>query len=110
MAINFIFSKDSNKTRTKYSKSNNIGIMIDYETDEIIEELFESFLEKYHEGLEEGMKGREFIFDSVDLLYYKCHKISLNRGGPYIDSPEWLKKNNQQRILKIVMTIAFNMQ
>ena len=24
--------------------------------------------------------------DSVNLLYYKCHKISLNRGGSYIDT------------------------
>ena len=38
------------------------------------------------------MKGSEFVFDSVGLLYYKLHKISLNRGGSYIDSPEWLKK------------------
>ena len=37
------------------------------------------------------MKGSEFIFDSVDLLHYKCHKTSLNRGGLYIDSPKWLK-------------------
>ena len=29
--------------------------------------------------------------DSIDLLYYKLHKISLNRSGSYIDSPEWLK-------------------
>ena len=37
------------------------------------------------------MKGNELIFDEVDLLYYKCHEISLNRGGSYIDSPKWLK-------------------
>ena len=37
------------------------------------------------------MKGSEFVFDSVDLLYYKFHKISLNRGGLYVDSPKWLK-------------------
>ena len=37
------------------------------------------------------MKPNEFVFDSVDLLNYKFHKISLNRGGSCIDSPEWLK-------------------
>ena len=37
------------------------------------------------------MKESEFIFDDVNLLYYKLHKISLNWGGWYIDSPEWLK-------------------
>ena len=37
------------------------------------------------------MIGSEFVFDSADLLYYKFHKISLNRGRSYIDSPKWLK-------------------
>ena len=36
------------------------------ETDEIIE-LFESLLQKYQEGLEESMKGSDFVFDSVDF-------------------------------------------
>ena len=60
-------------------------------TDEIIKELFESLLQKYQEGLEERKRGSEFLFDSVDLLHYNLHKISLNRGGSYIDSPKWLK-------------------
>ena len=38
------------------------------------------------------MKGSEIAFDYVQLLYYKCHKISPNRGGSYIDSPNWIKK------------------
>ena len=25
-------------------------------------------------------------------MYYKCHKVNSNRGGSYIDSPEWIKK------------------
>ena len=30
-----------------------------------------------------------FVFEYVDgLLHYKCHKISLNCRGSYIDSPE----------------------
>ena len=37
------------------------------------------------------MKGSAFVFDYVHLLYYKCHKINLNRGGSYIDSPVWIK-------------------
>ena len=42
------------------------------ETDKIIEELFE--------GLEESMKGSEFNFDGIDILYYNLNKISLHRG------------------------------
>ena len=41
------------------------------------------------------MKGSEFVLDYVHLLYYKCHKINLNRGESYIDSPEWIKTNKQ---------------
>ena len=37
------------------------------------------------------MKGSEFVFNYVHLLYYKCHKISLNRGGSNIDAPDWIK-------------------
>ena len=37
------------------------------------------------------MRGSEFIFECVDSLYCKLHKISLNREGPYIDSLKWLK-------------------
>ena len=74
MAINFIYSKDFNETRTMSTKSN-------YETVEIIRELFESFLQKYKKDLEEKMKRSEFALDSVDLLCYKLHKISLNTSG-----------------------------
>ena len=38
------------------------------------------------------MNSKEFIFDSVDLLHYKLHEISLNHSGSYIDSPKLLKK------------------
>ena len=37
------------------------------------------------------MKGSEFAFNYVQLLYYKCHEINLNRDGSYIDSRDWIK-------------------
>ena len=55
-------------------------IMMAGETDEIIEEIFESLLEIYQEGLEESMRGSEFIFDCVDALFYNLNKISFSRG------------------------------
>ena len=33
------------------------------------------------------MKGSEFVFNCVQLLYYKCYKINPNCDGSYIDSP-----------------------
>ena len=54
------------------------------------------------------MKEREYIFDSIDLLYYKLHKISLNRGGSYIDSPKRLKDKKASINPKKIMANAFN--
>ena len=100
MAINFISSKVSDEIRIMHTKSNNVEIMIGSETDEIIKTLFESFLQKYQEGLEESMRGSECAYDSVDALYYNLKKVSLSRGGSYIDSPKWLKNrkgNNKSK-------------
>ena len=63
--------------------------MIGNETDDIIKNLFDSFLQRCQEDLEELMKGSEFVFDSVDLLFYKLHKI--NRRGWYENYPKWLE-------------------
>ena len=37
------------------------------------------------------MRGSDFIFDSVQLIYYKCHKVNFRPDGSYIDSPGWIK-------------------
>ena len=91
MAINFVSSKDSDETRTIHTKSNNVEIMVGSETNKIIMDLFVSFLQKYQEGLEESMRGSEFVYDSVDVFYYNLTKVSLSRSGPYIDSTKWVK-------------------
>ena len=99
-----------------HTKSDNTEFMMGNERDEIIDELFESLLQRYQEGLEESVKGREFVFDSIDLSYYKLHKINLNRGGLYIDSTEWLKnkkatinpKNNDDKYFQFAKTEALN--
>ena len=96
MVINFISSKDFDEIRTMRTKSNNIEIMMGNKTDEIMKELFKSLLQNYQEGLEEKIRGSEFVFNTVDLLHYNSHKISLNRNGSDIDSPEWLKMKRKQ--------------
>ena len=88
MAINFFSSKDSEETRTMYNPSDNIEVIMGVETDKIIEDLFDSFLQQYQKSLEESMRRSEFAFDNVDSLYNKLHKVSLNRGGSYMDSPK----------------------
>ena len=118
MKINFISSKDSDETRTVHTNSDNIEIMMGSETDETIKKLFKSLLQKYQKRLEEKIRGSEFVFDSVDLLLYKLHKISLNRDGSYIDSPKWLKnkkatikpKNKDDKYFQYALTVALNYQ
>ena len=34
------------------------------------------------------------MFEYMDKLYHSCHKITVNHGGSYIHSLEWLKKKN----------------
>ena len=46
------------------------------------------------------MKSSKFVFDYIQLLYYKCHKINPNRGRSYIDSPHWIK-NKKAKINRI---------
>ena len=95
ITINFISSKDdNNEERVMHSKSDSIEIMISDEADEIIKNLFDSLKNRYQNNLQ-PMRGSEFVFDYVHLLYYKCHKVNLNRGGLYIDSPDWIKSNKK---------------
>ena len=119
MSIKFISSKDSNEIRIMHTKSDNIEIMMGSKTDDIIDELFKSLLQKYQEGLEQSMRGSEFAFDSVDLLYYHLQRISLKRGESYVDSPKWLKdkgatinpKNKEDnKCFQYAITVALNHQ
>ena len=62
------------------------------------------------------MRGSEFGFDGVNLLYYDFNKISLNRGGSYIEPAKWIKdkrsiinpKNNDYKCFQYAITVALN--
>ena len=63
------------------------------------------------------MKGSEFVFNSVHLLYYQCHRINANRGGSYIDSPDWIKNekaiintfnNKDNKCFQYAVTVALD--
>ena len=89
MRMIFVSFTDANETHDMYTKSDNITIMSGIETDDVINELFNSFRRRYQEGLETKMKGSSFTYERIDLLKYHLHKISLNRGSSYSNSPEW---------------------
>ena len=63
------------------------------------------------------MKGSEFVFNYVQLLYYKFHKINPNRGGSYMDSPDWVKNKKatvnpinkiDNKCFQYTVTVALN--
>ena len=91
MRIIFVFFTDANETREMHTKINNITILRGVENENIINELFNTFRKRYQEGLETKMRGSSFTFESIDLLEYHLHKISLNRGSSCIESTDWIK-------------------
>ena len=46
------------------------------------------------------MKGSDFIFDSVQLMYCKYHKVNFICDDSYIDSPDLIKKKKATINLK----------
>ena len=62
------------------------------------------------------MKGSDFAFDGVNYLYYDLNKISISKGGSYIDSPKCLKdkksainpKNNDYKCFQYAVKLALN--
>ena len=86
------------------------------DSDDIIKQLFRSLLQEYEEKLQNKMRRSDFEFDGVNFLYYDFNKISLNRGGSYIDSPKWLKdkkstinpKNIDEKCFQYEVTLALN--
>ena len=100
-----------------YTRSFNEEIMEGSDTDEVIKSHFESFLKIYDLNLQDKMKGSDFAFDDIDSLYYDFNKTSINRGGSYIDSPQWLKnikstinpKNNDDKCVQYAVTLALNL-
>ena len=80
------------------SISDNIKFTSYSDANDVMDKHFKPLRSIYQVNLETSMKGSDFIFDSVQILYYKCHKVNFSRGGSYIDSPDWVKKKNQQQI------------
>ena len=55
--------------------------------------LLEKFLDIFYVNYQEEVKmikGRDFVFESIELIDYKLHRVRLRRGGSYLKSPEWL--------------------
>ena len=89
MRVDFISSKNTRETHTIYVWSDNVSIIWGSDTDDIIRKLFRSLLHNYQEELK-IISERKFNFESVELMDYKLHRVSLRKDGSYIKSPKWL--------------------
>ena len=62
------------------------------------------------------MRGCDFIFDSVQVMYYKCHRVNFMHHGSYINSPDCIKKkkrnnkpkNTDDKCFQYVASVALN--
>ena len=103
--INFISLRpSSDETRIMRKRSVNEEFMDGSNIDEVIKVLFKSLLQKYQENLQEKMKGSDFTFDGINYLYYDLNKVSISKGGSYIDSPKWLKNKKSTMIINVSNT------
>ena len=99
-----------------YTRSTTEEFMIGSETEEVAEKLFMSMLQKYQDNLQNKMKGSDFIFNGIDYLYYDLNRITISKGGSYIESPKWLKdkicvvnqKHNDNKCFQYAATLALN--
>ena len=115
--INFISLRpNSDEARVMHTRSDNEEFMNGSDMDQIIKELFKSLLQRYQENLQEKIRGSDIAFDGVNFLYYDFNKISITKGGSYIDSPRWLKNkkstinpnNIDYKCFQYAVTLALN--
>ena len=62
------------------------------------------------------MRGSDFVFNGINYFYYDFSRVSISKGGSYIESPKWLKnkkstvnqKNNDCKCFQYARTLALH--
>ena len=115
--ISFVSQKhDSNEICIMFTRSTPEEIIIGSETEEVAENLIISISQKYQDNLRNKMKGSDFIFNGINYLYCDLNRITISKGGSYIESPKWLKdkkcainqKNADNKCFQYATTLALN--
>ena len=118
MHVNFTSSKDTGETRTIYVWSNTKKLGLVMKQMILLRTFLNFFLNNYQQEEIILRKGSDFVFESVDLLSYNFHKISLKREKSYKKSPEWVinkratinPKNKDNKCFQYSITVALNHQ
>ena len=85
-----------------------------YNANEVVNGPLESLHSRYQIDFETSMRGNDFIFELVQLLYYNFHKINFKRGGSYIYAPDQIKEkkaiispiNKDDKCFPYALTVA----
>ena len=86
-----ISAKSFEETRTIYTKSEALEILMGSDINYAIDRLFNTLLQRFQRAQEtSNERGSEFIPDSVELLYYHFQRIDIRRAESYIMSPDWI--------------------
>ena len=119
IGVNFKHTVDIEKKYAFYIKSKNIEILPGDDVNDIIKELTDSFYENYEDQLLKLRNGSGYVYDNVEVMGIHFHKIEVERGSSYIESPEWIKNkkatinpqnSKDNRCFLSVITIALNHQ
>ena len=74
-----------------HPKSKRVEVYMGSDTENVINTLFNTLLQNFQLIQEtSNERGREFIPDSVELLYYHFQRIHIKRAELYIMSPDWI--------------------
>ena len=86
-----------------HSKKGNIKFTSCNDASKVVAELFDSFCLRYHGNLETSIRGSNYNFDSVQLMYYKCHKVNfpLSRSQAQRKKEEGLALSQQPNSVKM---------
>ena len=113
--ISFVSLKPgSDETCLMHTRSVTMEFMSGSETEETIDSLYRSLLQNYYDNLQEKMRGSDFVFNGINYFYYDFNRVSISKGGSYIESPKWLKdkkstvnqKNNDYKCFQYATTLA----
>ena len=115
IATDFISSKDAEKDCVMHSRSSNLKFKSYNDVTEVVDEVFESLHSRCQGNLGTSVRKSNFLFDSVQLMYYKCHKI-LNLGDHILILQTWQKrkkpttnpKNEDHKCSQYAVTVALN--
>ena len=109
IAINFSSLEDAEEEHVMHSSSGNIKFTPYSDANNEFDKPFNSLPSRYQENLEISMKRSNLIFESVQLMYCKCHKVTFIRSGSWIGSrrKKWFK-NTDDKCFHYTATVLLN--